>query len=757
MLQIKELRKEYVTQKSVVTKALDGVTLNFPETGMVFVLGKSGSGKSTLLNLCGGLDKPTAGELILNGKSSKDFKGKDFDSYRNTFVGFVFQEYNIPEEYTVEENVALALELQGKKRNREAIESILDEVGLAELADRKASTLSGGQKQRVAIARALVKQPQIILADEPTGALDSETGAQIFDLLKELSAGRLVLVVSHDRDFAERYADRIIELKDGKVDSDCVRLPDGAFGAIGAQPELPEEPETPQFLRARLPFRHALRMGFGNLKGKPVRLAFSLILCVFAFVLFGLSSTLMFYREQSVVAETIRLDRGTSVTLNKYYATHLFYYYPDGRVEENESTMDERTTFTLTEFENLKKKYPDALAAIRADNRPQNLIWSSDLWEYYGLTPERYVIANSSLKTLAGRLPTAEDEIALPEFVFNAMQTEQSKFVFVTEEDAAAGKLLNEDAPGHPVNTYDDVLYSESNPATVLVTMREGKTFNFKIVGVYRNDKVPKQYRALKKAVESGEYSEVEYRELSSPWLSLRESGFYDYFALSQEFFTKYASLWNTEPRKFEPSEGGTADQKTETKYQFTSDSVIGSVVFQHGRNPFRLNRIVGLTFEDHADDTYYKVTKTVADKLELVHNTVATFRKAFLFAGLGLAVFAFLLMFNLVSVSVVTKKKEIGILRALGARSIDVFVIFFVEALLIAVVGSVAAMIFSAIVCHVLNLMLIETIEAAIFIFGALSALIIVLIAAITAFLATIIPVVNYSKKSPVESIRTP
>ncbi len=234
MLQVKNLRKEYVTNKSVVTTALDGVTLNFPETGMVFILGKSGSGKSTLLNLCGGLDKPSSGEIILNGKSCKDFKEKDFDLYRNTFAGFVFQEYNIVEEYTVEENVALALELQGK-RNKQEVAKILEEADLFDLAARKANTLSGGQKQRVAIARALVKQPQIILADEPTGALDSQTGTQIFDLLKKYSENRLVLVVSHDRDFAERYADRIIELQDGKVLSDVVRLPNGSFGELAAQ------------------------------------------------------------------------------------------------------------------------------------------------------------------------------------------------------------------------------------------------------------------------------------------------------------------------------------------------------------------------------------------------------------------------------------------------------------------------------------------------------------------------------------------
>lgn len=220
MLEVRDLKKIYKSKKGADVNALDGVTLRFPETGMVFLLGKSGSGKSTLLNVCGGLDNPTEGEVIVKGRSSKSFSSSDFDSYRNTFIGFIFQEYNILNEFSVEDNIALALELQGKPKDKAAIAALLEEVDLTGYAKRKPNTLSGGQKQRIAIARALVKRPEIIMADEPTGALDSNTGKQVFDTLKKLSRDKLVIVVSHDRDFAEQYGDRIIELKDGKVLSD---------------------------------------------------------------------------------------------------------------------------------------------------------------------------------------------------------------------------------------------------------------------------------------------------------------------------------------------------------------------------------------------------------------------------------------------------------------------------------------------------------------------------------------------------------
>ena len=220
MLEVKNLTKIYTPKNGVSVTALDNVSLSFPETGMVFLLGKSGSGKSTLLNVCGGLDSPTSGEIIVKGRSSKDFSRQDFDSYRNTFVGFIFQEYNILNEFSVEDNISLALELQNKRKDKAAVQKLLEDVDLAGYANRKPNTLSGGQKQRIAIARALIKSPEIIMADEPSGALDSATGKQVFETLKKLSRDKLVLVVSHDRDFAELYGDRIIELKDGKVISD---------------------------------------------------------------------------------------------------------------------------------------------------------------------------------------------------------------------------------------------------------------------------------------------------------------------------------------------------------------------------------------------------------------------------------------------------------------------------------------------------------------------------------------------------------
>lgn len=221
MLKLKNIVKEYPTGDSKVV-ALRGVSVEFRKSEFVSILGHSGCGKTTLLNIIGGLDQYTTGDLIIEGKSTKDFKDSDWDTYRNHSVGFVFQNYNLIPHQSVLSNVELALTLSGVSREerRERAKVALEKVGLGDQLGKKPNQMSGGQMQRVAIARALVNNPEILLADEPTGALDSETSVQIMDLLKEISKDRLVIMVTHNPELAERYSTRIIRLVDGKIVSD---------------------------------------------------------------------------------------------------------------------------------------------------------------------------------------------------------------------------------------------------------------------------------------------------------------------------------------------------------------------------------------------------------------------------------------------------------------------------------------------------------------------------------------------------------
>ena len=221
MLQLKEIVKKYKTGDTEVD-ALRGVSLTFRNSEFVSILGQSGCGKTTLLNIIGGLDQYTSGDLIINGKSTKQFKDRDWDTYRNHSIGFVFQSYNLIPHQTVLANVELALTLSGvskAERRKRAVE-VLTKVGLADQIHKKPNQMSGGQMQRVAIARALINDPDILLADEPTGALDSTTSVQIMELLKEISKDRLIIMVTHNPELAETYSSRIIKLLDGKVVDD---------------------------------------------------------------------------------------------------------------------------------------------------------------------------------------------------------------------------------------------------------------------------------------------------------------------------------------------------------------------------------------------------------------------------------------------------------------------------------------------------------------------------------------------------------
>ncbi|HKL47410.1 MAG TPA: ABC transporter ATP-binding protein, partial [Candidatus Izemoplasmatales bacterium] len=221
MLELKNIKKDYYVGSNTVS-ALKGVSIKFRRNEFVSILGPSGCGKTTLLNIIGGLDRYTNGDLLIDKKSTKDYKDRDWDAYRNSIIGFVFQNYNLISHLSVLDNVEMALSLSGvssKERKKRATKVLVD-VGLKDHLSKKPNQLSGGQQQRVAIARALVNNPKVLLADEPTGAIDSETSKQIMSLIQEISKDRLVIMVTHNEKIAKNYSDRIIKLLDGEVIDD---------------------------------------------------------------------------------------------------------------------------------------------------------------------------------------------------------------------------------------------------------------------------------------------------------------------------------------------------------------------------------------------------------------------------------------------------------------------------------------------------------------------------------------------------------
>lgn len=513
MLETRDLVKIYKPKKGVPVTALNKISLKFPEKGMVFLLGKSGSGKSTLLNVLGGLDKYDGGEIIIKGVSSKNFKQQHFDSYRNTYVGFIFQEYNVLDEFSVGANIALAIELQGRRASDSEINDILKQVDLEGFGARKPNELSGGQKQRVAIARALVKKPEIIMADEPTGALDSATGKQVFDTLKKLSAEKLVIVVSHDREFAEQYADRIIELSDGCVISD-VEL-DGEPAAEESKKgiefcgntalipfgyHLTEEDRTAindyldklksgdlkltacesantgkrfkntdtskiktgdgsgfKLIKSKLPLSNAFKIGAGGLKHKKIRLVITILLSCIAFGLFGLSDTFGAYNHVKTCTNSL-VDSGVkSVSVAKSKKNGDYWRDYGYRISEKElNEISKGMNVKMHGVYRPIKFNGDISAFINPDIK----LTETDYNIYYPIingfaAVNDTVLKDMGYKVLAGTLPDgAKDEIAVSDYIFEVFKKAQyfDGKTFNTAKDGTKTPVYTK------INAYTDLI-----------------------------------------------------------------------------------------------------------------------------------------------------------------------------------------------------------------------------------------------------------------------------------------------------------
>ncbi len=425
MLELINVKKIYTTKAGDVA-ALDGVSLKFQDSGMIFINGKSGSGKTTLLNVVGGLDDFDSGEIIIDGKKFSNFEEPDYDSYRNTFVGFIFQEYNLLPDYTVEKNIMIANELQGKETSKEHVAKLMEEFDIAGLQHRKINELSGGQKQRVAIVRSLVKNPKIIMADEPTGALDSVTGVQVVETLKKLSKDKLVIVVSHDLELAEKYADRIIRIVDGKIVEDVsitdteikgnihvdelgVTIRNGATLNFNETEELlnairerrkvnftervtvrkkektkeikaSQEEGKIKLINSKMKYQSAAELGIKSLTVKPGRLIFTVILSVIAFAVFGLFDTVAAYKDARVIQHLLKKSDYDAISVYQTYSQDSPYYYDSQNANRNLIKFSDSDIETLNKETgyNFRPVYDLDDTAIRTANNLYDIKYIDD-------------------------------------------------------------------------------------------------------------------------------------------------------------------------------------------------------------------------------------------------------------------------------------------------------------------------------------------------------------------------------------------
>ena len=328
MIELKNINKIYKS-KGQEFQALKNINLVFGDKGMNFILGKSGSGKSTLLNVIGGIDSYDSGELIIDGVNTKEYTKTDYNTYRNTYIGFIFQEFNVLKSLTVYENIALSLELQHKNLNEESekIQEIIDKVGLTGLENRMMNQLSGGQRQRVAIARSLIKNPRVIIADEPTGNLDSKNSKNIMDLLKELAVDHLVIVVTHNDQLAKEYSDRTIEIRDGVVTKDNVEV----------MPESTTYDLEPISVPIQTSLKLSIKSIFKNLKRFIFMILLFAISLVFAGVVINmyLADTTMIYAQYQQEYNNNVVDLSSNFSSRGFNLNTAFYEYQLADFDKN--------------------------------------------------------------------------------------------------------------------------------------------------------------------------------------------------------------------------------------------------------------------------------------------------------------------------------------------------------------------------------------------------------------------------------------
>ena len=462
MIELKNVYKNYKTKSSEV-KVLNNINIKLPSKGLIFILGKSGSGKTTLLNLIGGLDRVTSGSVLINNNDITKFDDNMLDNYRNSLVGFVFQDFNLLDNLSVYKNIELPLNLQKKKDNNDLIKKVLIGVGLPNMEDRNINELSGGEKQRVSIARAMIKNPDIVLADEPTGNLDSTNSENIFNILKQISYAKLVVVVTHDRDAAYKYGNEIIEISDGTVTN------------VVQNGELTTETKSLVIKKSKLSLSKSISFAFTNLKKKKIRLFISILLVTVSLFLFGYTSFLTNFDINKMHADAINRGNDNLIIINKNNnATDI---NPLKNLTEDD--INNISKLINTDFTNVSR------LNVNNEYLTVSFVNSSDLYYYQKGSINSNILSfieYSSEKInnlkLIGNVPSNNDEIIVNKFFADYM-IENGITIYDYDKDK---KLTNID---YFPKDYNEIINDKKK--IVLYTNGNGN-YTFTISGILDED-----------------------------------------------------------------------------------------------------------------------------------------------------------------------------------------------------------------------------------------------------------------------------
>ena len=772
VLELKNIVKKYNTGGSEV-EVLKSVNIHFRENEFVSILGASGSGKTTLLNIIGGLDKYTSGDMALMGRSTKEFKDRDWDSYRNGTIGFVFQSYNLISHLSVIENVKLALSISGQSNaeNDKKAKKVLEDVGLAEHLYKKPNQLSGGQMQRVAIARALVTDPKIILADEPTGALDSKTSVQIMELIKEISKTKLVIMVTHNPELAKEYSDRIIRVKDGEIQEDT-------------NPYVTSEVVDNGFSlkKTAMAFSSAIKSSFKNLLTKKFRTLMTVVASSIGIISIGLvlaiSSGMDKYIQtmqnenlssMPIMISANQVNFGLSVDDdNSEKDSNGSELVPKSRrdVHRNLYSVDSLGTGEtfLNYIQNNAKDYYSAIDFV--DGYKLQVLTKNTKGKVVAVKQEQ----TSFNESIFGVLPEDKNLIMNQ---YEVVKTSKENFEYPSDNEVVLFTAKNNEidkatikALGFDENTkikYEDVIGKEFSvvennnyyrkiadrfvPRDVDTKMYDGGT-KVKVVAILKaKDSFTRPQmtigytRALQKSmIEKEAKSDIVVAQQKDKTRNVITNQKMDSDTAEQLLATLGAktapSAINIYPKSFNDR-----------------DKIAGVI------NDF--NKKVAEKYGSDSSDyhkysiTYADLAKQMTTIMSQMINTISLILSAF--AGISLIVSSIMIGI-LTYVSVVERTKEIGILRAIGARKKDITRIFIAEAGLIGfisgAVGVVVTMLLSVpISSTIAKALKVESFTASL---NAQSSIGLILLSLILTLIASIIPSRIAAKKDPVEALRT-
>ena len=773
MLILKNVKKTYKTKNSAQI-ALDDVNLNFRKNEFVAIVGPSGSGKTTLLNIIGGLDNYDTGDLIINGKSTKDFRGNKWDYYRNSCVGFIFQNYNLVNHISVYQNVELALTLSNSKNKKKKVIDALKKVGLEKHASKKPNELSGGQMQRVAIARALVNNPEIILADEPTGALDSKTSINIMELIKGLSKDKLVIMVTHNNDLAKKYANRIIELKDGNITKDSNPV------------NTNEVNNNFKIKKTKMNFKAAISLSLNNLKTKKGRTfltAFASSIGIIGIALIlsisnGFKKQIEEYEKSTMSSFPITISSITSTVneedskgnrnafddMDDYPKENVLYpYFADEskKVHVNKITQDyvdylsnmnndllsAVSYFTVTNFNLITTDNGNSFktigtSSINLSSLPKSLNDKSYLTDNYDL--------------LCGSYPTSVYDVVLivdsknrvDKSLLNALFIDSSKEkIDYNEIVGKEFKVVNND--NYYTKITDDLfmknepskkMYDESNITLKIAGIVRAKKGNalasitdttLDSMGSSMVSKIGYSNELINKIVDENNESIIVKAQNNSSvivfmgGISYEEANITKEEALTMLGASNVPTSINIYPNSFE-----------------SKDEII-NYLNKYNEDKTNDNKIMYIDYAKQVSD----LSKGIMDGITII--LVA-------FSSISLIVSS--IMIGIITyISVLERTKEIGILRSLGARKKDITRVFNVETLIIGIISSVIAILITLVLLIPTNVIIYDlTGLKNVGILNPWHAVILVIISVLLTLVGGFIPAKSASKKDPVEALRS-